>query len=87
MEYRKIICNNEEISMLGFGLMHLEYDDGYTYTDSFDDGYGNVMYHYLVSGYTPYKVLVAYRKMTDHEKYLWINGYGYNPFTGKWYNY
>ena len=45
------------------------------------------MYHYLVSGYTPYKVLVAYRKMTDHEKYLWINGYGYNPFTGKWYNY
>ena len=60
--------------------------DGYTYTDSFEDGYGNAMYHYLVSGYTPYKVLVAYRKMTDHEKYLWINGYGYNPFTGKWYN-
>jgi len=61
--------------------------DGYTYTDSFEDGYGNAMYHYLVSGYTPYKVLVAYRKMTDHEKYLWINGYGYNPFTGKWYHY
>ena len=62
-------------------------DDGYTYSDSFEDGYGNDMYHSLVYGYTPYKVLISYRKMTDHEKYLWNNGYGYNPFTGKWYNY
>lgn len=61
-------------------------DYGYIYSDSFDSGTGNDMYHSLVSGYTPYKVLIAYRKMTDYEKYLWNNGYGYNPSTGKWYS-
>ena len=60
---------------------------GDIYSDYFDDGSGGSMYHILVSGYTPYKILISYRKMTQYETNLWNKGYGYNPFTGTWYPY
>ena len=58
---------------------------GKDYLDYFTSGNGSSIYHNLVSGYTPLKVLIAYRPMTANEKQLWTNGYLYNPLTGKWY--
>ncbi|MBR0472220.1 MAG: Ig-like domain repeat protein [Methanosphaera sp.] len=56
-------------------------------TKKFETGNGGHMYHSLVSGYTPYKVVAEYRKMTSAEKNKWNNGYGYNPKTKKWFSY
>ncbi|WP_323735872.1 hypothetical protein PXD04_08255 [Methanosphaera sp. ISO3-F5] len=56
-------------------------------TKKFETGTGGSMYHSLVSGYTPYKVVAEYRKMTSTEKNKWNNGYGYNPKTKKWFSY
>ncbi|WP_323737589.1 hypothetical protein PXD04_11130 (plasmid) [Methanosphaera sp. ISO3-F5] len=53
----------------------------------FESGTGDSMYHSLVSGYTPYKVVAEYRKMTSAEKNKWYYGYGYNPKTKKWFSY
>lgn len=50
----------------------------------YDDGNGAWMSHDLVSGYTPYKVVAKYRKMTENEKYMFNNGYAYNPRTKEW---
>jgi len=41
-------------------------------------------YHESISGYTPTKVDIIYRKMTDYEKDLYRNGYGYNLITKTW---
>ncbi len=58
---------------------------GKVYSDYFTSGNGSTIYHSLASGYTPLKVLIAYRPMTSSEKQLWITGNLYNPSTGKWY--
>jgi len=57
--------------------------NGYIYSDgySIDYGYQEYLGHKLVSGYTPYKVLVTYRKITSHEQYLLDNGYHYDRNT------
>ena len=58
---------------------------GDIYTDSFESRYASHMYHSLVSGYTPYKVDVYYRKMSQYERNLYEQGYDYDYYTGEWY--
>jgi len=41
-------------------------------------------YHEPITGYTPTKIDITYRKMTDSEKLLYRNGYDYNPRTKIW---
>ena len=41
-------------------------------------------FHESISGYTPTKVDITYRKMTDSEKSLYRNEYDYNPRTKTW---
>jgi len=50
----------------------------------YDDGNGLWLSHNLISGYTPYKVVAKYRKMTQSEQNLWDSGYYWNPKTGEW---
>ena len=49
-----------------------------------DDNYGGILSHDLISGYTPYKVLAKYRKLTQDEINL-SSDYAYDPKTGEWY--
>ena len=57
---------------------------GNIYTDYYDEGKGYYMYHSLVPGYTPYKVDVYYKKMTQNERKL-SEDYYYDCDTGKWF--
>ena len=50
----------------------------------FTDYYAFTLSHELISGYTPLKVAITYRKMTDDELSLWYDGYEYNPNTKEW---
>ena len=50
----------------------------------FTDYFEEVLSHELISGYTPLKVTVTYRKKTDDERSLWYDGYRYNPFAKEW---
>ena len=50
------------------------------------DGNGMHMYHNLISGYTPFKVVATYFKMTSYEIGLWENGYEYDILSGEWYD-
>jgi len=59
-------------------------DDDEIISSPYEIGYGDYMYHSLIDDYTPYKVVFKYRKMTQNEKNMWNNGYGFNPRTGKW---
>ena len=50
----------------------------------FITGDGSFIYHELISGYTPSKTVVTYRKLTDDEKTLWNDGYRYIPELKEW---
>ena len=54
---------------------------------TYDYGNGIWMSHDLISGYTPYKVVATYRKMTQQEKNYWNNGYQWDPSEDEWYYY
>ena len=43
------------------------------------------MEHQTITGYTPYKVLVKYRRMTQEELDLYHHGYEYDPKTDEWH--
>ena len=58
---------------------------GNIWTDTSESRWNNYLYHELVSGYTPYKVDIYYRKMTQNERKWHKQGYEYNQFTGEWY--
>ena len=51
----------------------------------FDTGDGMWMSHQLISGYTPYKVVARYRKMTQHEQDLMNSGYWWDVKTDEWH--
>ena len=58
---------------------------GNIWTETSESRWNNYLYHELVPGYTPYKVDIYYRKMTQTERKWHEQGYEYNQFTGEWY--
>ncbi|RAP49164.1 MAG: hypothetical protein BZ138_08220 [Methanosphaera sp. rholeuAM270] len=48
------------------------------------DGGANRMWHEMIPGYTPYKVVAKYRKLTAYEKRLWEKGYDWDPLAKEW---
>ena len=58
--------------------------NGNIIAESFTDFSEEWLSHELISGYTPLKVTVTYRKKTGDEKSLWYDGYRYNPIAKEW---
>ena len=51
---------------------------------TFTDGNGVRLSHELIPGYTLFKTVATYRRMTDYESSLWGYGYEYNPLSKEW---
>lgn len=51
---------------------------------TFTDGNGIWLSHELIPGYTLFKTVATYRRMTDYESSLWGYGYEYNPLSKEW---
>ena len=72
--------------LLTDAIFYFKNSAGNIITRQYDDGRdGWWMKHDLINGYTPYKVLVKYRRITQEEIDLRNNGYEYDPKTDEWY--
>ena len=66
-------------------IFYFKNDAGNIITRQYDYGDGTWMEHQLINGYTPYKVLVKYKRMTQEDLDMWDNGYAYDSKTDEWY--
>ena len=73
-------------NMIVGATFYFKNSKGNVISRKFDDGNGIWMGHDLINGYTPFKVVVKYRRMTQRETDLWNSGYEWDALTNSWHN-